>query len=293
MYFSLNFQFFCITISDLSANFASYEINEDNIIDQLISRGKRVVFAGDDTWLSLFPERFTRIYPYPSFDVWDLDTVDRGVERHLFQELKRSDSWDVFIGHFLGVDHAGHKFGPNHSEMRRKLSEMNQVVEKVVQELPNDCVLFVMGDHGMTVTGDHGGDSEDELKSALFVYSKAIDFKSKSSRRISQVDFVPTFSLLMGLPIPFSNVGKLMYEVFIPNGMRQLQYLKINVEQVFTYLTKYDSSSKLPQDTMNVMQEKKKYFMNQTVINPNQVTDVLDSGMSLLSNAKGMENWST
>ena len=51
----------------------------------MINRGRKVVFAGDDTWLSLFPNRFTRTYPYPSFDVWDLDTVDRGVEKHLFQ----------------------------------------------------------------------------------------------------------------------------------------------------------------------------------------------------------------
>jgi hypothetical protein len=31
-----------------------------------------VVFAGDDTWMGLFPDRFSRSYPYPSFDVWDL-----------------------------------------------------------------------------------------------------------------------------------------------------------------------------------------------------------------------------
>ena len=91
------------TFIDLSSNFASYEINEDNIIDQLISHGRRVVFAGDDTWLSLFPNRFTRTYPFPSFDVWDLDTVDRGVERNLFRELERPDSWDVFIGKFTST----------------------------------------------------------------------------------------------------------------------------------------------------------------------------------------------
>ena len=45
------------------------------------SGGKRVVFAGDDTWLSLFPDAFAAAHPYPSFDVWDLDTVDRGVRR--------------------------------------------------------------------------------------------------------------------------------------------------------------------------------------------------------------------
>jgi len=33
--------------------------------------------------------------------------------------------------------------------------------------------LFVLGDHGMTTTGDHGGDSSDEVDAALFVYSKA------------------------------------------------------------------------------------------------------------------------
>ena len=37
--------------------------------------------------------------------------------------------------------------------------------------LMNDTILLVLGDHGMTRTGDHGGDSADELDAALFVYS--------------------------------------------------------------------------------------------------------------------------
>ena len=37
--------------------------------------------------------------------------------------------------------------------------------------MEDDTVLFVFGDHGMTRTGDHGGDSTDELNAALFVYS--------------------------------------------------------------------------------------------------------------------------
>lgn len=39
--------------------------------------------------------------------------------------------------------------------------------------MKDDTILFVMGDHGMTKTGDHGGDSKDELEAALFVYSPA------------------------------------------------------------------------------------------------------------------------
>lgn len=41
----------------------------------------------------------------------------------------------------------------------------------VIETLDDDTVLFVMGDHGMTRTGDHGGDSDDEVDAALFVYS--------------------------------------------------------------------------------------------------------------------------
>ncbi len=48
----------------------------------------RIAFMGDDTWTGLFPPEsgtFSEAHPYPSFDVWDLDTVDRGVDKHLFK----------------------------------------------------------------------------------------------------------------------------------------------------------------------------------------------------------------
>lgn len=82
---------------------------------------------GDDTWTGLYPNRFKRSYPYPSFNVWDLDTVDNGVIENLYPELEKSD-WSLLIGHFLGVDHCGHRYGPNHVEMSRKLMEMDEVI---------------------------------------------------------------------------------------------------------------------------------------------------------------------
>lgn len=75
-----------------------------------------------------------------------------GIRKILPSELKRND-WDVMIAHFLGVDHCGHKYGPLHSEMSRKLTEMNQEIEKVIEQMDDDTTLYVIGDHGMTVTG--------------------------------------------------------------------------------------------------------------------------------------------
>lgn len=34
---------------------------------------------GDDTWMQLAQDAFTEAYPYPSFNVHDLHTVDDGV----------------------------------------------------------------------------------------------------------------------------------------------------------------------------------------------------------------------
>lgn len=50
----------------------------------LSSTGKRVVFMGDDTWESLFPKKFHRSLPFPSFNVKDLHTVDNGILQHLY-----------------------------------------------------------------------------------------------------------------------------------------------------------------------------------------------------------------
>lgn len=40
--------------------------------------------------------------------------------------------------------------------------------------MTDDTILFVLGDHGMTKTGDHGGDSKEEVDAALFVYSSQL-----------------------------------------------------------------------------------------------------------------------
>lgn len=67
------------TFIDAGANFAGTAIDEDNVIDQLVALNRNVTFLGDDTWTALFPTQFHRRYPFPSFDVKDLHTVDDGV----------------------------------------------------------------------------------------------------------------------------------------------------------------------------------------------------------------------
>ena len=220
------------TFIDIGSNFAGTAIEEDNFVSQLKDAGKTIVHLGDDTWHSLFPGYFdpNMTRPYDSFNVWDLHTVDNGVVEHIMPLLNQTPvQWDVIFGHFLGVDHAGHRYGPDHPAMAEKLRQMNGVIEKIITNIDDQTLLVIMGDHGMDVKGDHGGESDEEIEAALWMYSKRSQFgrvhadarlppATAKERPVGQIDLVSTLSLLLGLPIPFNNLGRPIAEAFAGPG---------------------------------------------------------------------------
>ncbi|KAJ2767611.1 mannose-ethanolamine phosphotransferase gpi13, partial [Coemansia nantahalensis] len=247
------------TFIDAGSNFAGSAIDEDSWLRAAVAprcgarRGRNLVFLGDDTWTSLFPRELTdtqaaegdtaqwnastagwaRVRPFPSLNVWDLDTVDDGVFSRLplfllppesaekdmaaaqadelrarrlqWRQLVRQPhmwahadfgnasaaggmasssvgaeqlhrDWDVIIAHGLGVDHCGHRFGPDHPAISHKLTQINRAIELVVDAIDRDdrpTALYVFGDHGMDAKGDHGGDSPREVDAGLWIYSNA------------------------------------------------------------------------------------------------------------------------
>jgi hypothetical protein len=239
-------------------NFAGQMSFADNIIYQFLNHVSFQNFhlMGDDTWIHLFPyiidKTKGKVRGYHSFDLFDLNTVDDGIKEQLFPTLEINQH-DVIIAHFLGLDHCGHKFGPLHPECGKKLREMDTVIRDIIKTIDDDSLLIVMGDHGMTEEGDHGGNSPKEISSAIFFYSKnkkdtsiheeyssqkiwddfyesvrsirrdekmtekfySEDFDdSLLSGTIPQIDLPATISLFFGLPIPFGNIGSMIPEVF-------------------------------------------------------------------------------
>uniref|UniRef100_A0A915LZK5 GPI ethanolamine phosphate transferase 3 n=1 Tax=Meloidogyne javanica TaxID=6303 RepID=A0A915LZK5_MELJA len=260
-------------------NFDGTKISEDNILDQLLNSGKNATLLGDETCLGdlriseaepkkrtdkssvrtdnprlqLLPDRFHRHFEKPSFDIMDLDTVDDAVIANIFDEIDRSD-WSLIIAHCLGVDHAGHRYGQAHAEMSRKLLQMDKLVEDLTEKMDDETILFVFGDHGMTSTGDHGGDSINELSTALFAYTRPKENESEKPfsaefdcsgkfwcgvDSVSQVDLVPTLSLLLDLPIPYPNIGQIIKPIFGNDSSNLFQQMKLNAFQMFRYAHEY------------------------------------------------------
>lgn len=241
------------TFIDIGSNFAGTAIEEDNILSQLKDAGKTIVHLGDDTWHSLFPGYFdpNMTRPYDSFNVWDLHTLDNGVIQHVMPLLEQSPpQWDIVFGHFLGVDHAGHRYGPDHPAMAEKLRQMNDVIQQIIDRLDDQTLLVIMGDHGMDAKGDHGGESDDEVEAALWMYSKKQRFGRISTdailppatakeRPVGQIDLVSTLSILLGLPIPFNNLGIPIAEAFAGPGKTDWKNLAKVAHWAQSQISKY------------------------------------------------------
>ncbi|KAJ2886913.1 mannose-ethanolamine phosphotransferase gpi13 [Coemansia aciculifera] len=267
------------TFIDAGSNFAGSAIDEDNWLQALRrpstgpngKRPRNLVFLGDDTWSSLFPHELSdtqameqndtlwnegsrgwaRVRPFPSLNVWDLDTVDDGVfsrlpffllpsesaerdmapqaaadvraKRSRWRQLVRQqemllhpdfgvssqsnasnsgmvsaavgleqlhNDWDVIIAHGLGVDHCGHRYGPDHPAISSKLAQTNQAIELIIDAVDRSdkaTALYVFGDHGMDPKGDHGGDSPREVDAALWIYSNKAWNTKEGKERSSRV----------------------------------------------------------------------------------------------------------
>ncbi|KAK6463297.1 major facilitator superfamily [Scheffersomyces coipomensis] len=210
--------------------------SQDSWVSQYKNLGKTINFFGDDTWLKLFPTTFTEFDGTNSFFVSDFTEVDRNVTRHLDKQLSQDAKWDALILHYLGLDHIGHKGGPNSVFMKPKLEEMDGVLKRVYDysvqqhnDLNESVLIVLMGDHGMNDIGNHGASSPGETSASLsFIspkfsntfnlgYTAPLDESPDYTyySKINQIDLVPSLSGLLNFPIPKNNLG-----VFIPQLLK-------------------------------------------------------------------------
>jgi phosphatidylinositol glycan class O len=228
--------------------------------------------VGDDTWVDLFPRQFEESFPFPSFNTRDLDTVDNGcLERLplLLRDLRmkgtKPQELEVIVSHFLGVDHVGHTYGPHDRHMAEKLNQMDMALATTLDVLDtsDQCHLaLIFGDHGMTEDGNHGGGTDNEINAALFIHfspacgamsldltpSMGSKYVENAFQSIHQIDLVPTISILLGLPIPYANLGGVVPSLLGLEGVSETAAaLALNAAQVWRYFTVYsETANKLP-----------------------------------------------
>ena len=140
------------------------------------------------------------------------------MKKDFLEELRKGSDFDFLLGHILGIDSAGHSFNAEHPEIERKLIDSERMIQDVMELMDDNTTLIVFGDHGMTASGNHGGGSDNEMRTVLFAYQKtqfplSNYYKAYSENFIDmdsdlkQVDLAAILSVLLDTPFPYSNIG--------------------------------------------------------------------------------------
>ena len=100
-------------------------------------------------------------------------------------------------------------------------------------------LLVVLGDHGMTDGGNHGGASKEETETGCIFLSSHYKELTENAiiERIEQVDVAPTVALLLGLEVPKSSTGRFITSVLPESDRNRLDgILRKNAMQLATLL---------------------------------------------------------
>jgi phosphatidylinositol glycan class O len=219
----------------------------DNIPEQSKNSNRTNFAIGDDTWDILFPKQFETLgLSLPSFDLLRHEEQDEIVRNGLISILhNKALEFDFFVCHFLGIDHVGHiQMDSSSPFMFKKFQQMDDFLIKITESIDEQTTLIVVSDHGMTQQGIHGGNTRDESETLLLGFSKRGFLKGNPKvpkymldeqdlihsenpffhplkqsaelyKSIPAIAMAPTLSLLMGLNIPFSSVGKMIPDFFV------------------------------------------------------------------------------
>ncbi|EDR27884.1 hypothetical protein, conserved [Entamoeba dispar SAW760] len=258
---------------EISNTLNSPVVFEDSLIHQFKENGLRTVFEGDSLWVDLYPNQFNSVSNDTAHNITDIDSVDNICDKALQQHQNASD-YDIMISHFLGIDQVGHCYVANHPLMKKKLIEINNILNRSLYSLPEDTLALVFGDHGLTEEGNHGGSTLEEIDAGLFVYDNRKNRKGgrKEVEKITQVDIVPTIAIGMGIPIPYSNIGTPIRDIIlgreeeIEDIQRYVNALNITTNQIIRYLKEKEGIRReewikeIEKEIKKIQEEEIKYF---------------------------------
>ena len=144
---------------------------------------------------------------------------------------------------------------------------MDDIAAKIIDHLPGDgsSVFMLMGDHGMSDTGDHGGATSQETDTPLFVYKKgagsvedvsSVGDRGRAVEEIDQLDMAPLLARILNVPIPYTSIGTYIDlnlhtdKLPINCDKTALRDVLTNALQVVRYWDAYSKSAPLNKDSI-------------------------------------------
>lgn len=103
------------------------------------------------------------------------------------------------------LDGPGHEFGPHSRDYLQRVGELDAALIRFLRTFDLDrATLLIVGDHGQTANGRHGGDEPDARRTLWVMAGPGIDasWQPADAQTMPQAGFAAVLSGLLGLPLP-------------------------------------------------------------------------------------------
>ena len=129
----------------------------------------------------------------------------------LLSDWLENGTYNVIGAHFSGPDKVGHRWGTIGDKYSEKISDIDRVVDDVLDLVPENWTIVVTADHGMTKLGTHGSSQEVTREVAALVWGPGI--KSGTHASGHQRDIPALTVAVLDLPFPVQLHGRIPLDI--------------------------------------------------------------------------------
>lgn len=123
-------------------------------------------------------------------------------DSHLYSlasSLMCNEYYDFVVIHPMGIDDAGHKYGAASKEYAEAVIENDKLLSSYIPTwMQQGYSIVVASDHGMSDTGYHGGKSDLQRNTALYIIDQAV-IGGYHTKKLSTLDIAPLLCTLLGV----------------------------------------------------------------------------------------------
>lgn len=171
---------------------------------------------GTEFWRPAFGAHIDAIHefsgPPESMEPADLITWQTQACDEALEHLGASSVGLTVVGLMAG-DEAGHEYGGESASYLSVTAAVDECLGRLVDSLGHDATFVAVSDHGHVDRwghGGHGGEEPEVLHAPFAMAGQGVRRADPFDAEL--VDIAPTLSVLLGLPIPANNQGRVLWD---------------------------------------------------------------------------------
>ena len=224
---------------DMFENWGTVVSGKPNLLANLKQAGVSTGIIGDIVWATMYRPWLDMIQTETGLSAFEYyihstekpDRIHAGRAR---DALQKGTAPRFLVVHFVGLDHAGHAWGPQSDRYATAARSMDAKIDGLLRLVDADTTVVITSDHAMTNRGGHGGSDAEARRTPLVMVGRGI--RQVSGLAVDQVDLTPTLAALMGVPIPAQSTGRIIHEALDLSDEERERRLVLNRDQLLHLL---------------------------------------------------------